>query len=391
MSLPGDAAEGPGPLAIQRTEIDGVPVFHLPEARRSTVALQFRVGRSDEPFPRMGVTHVVEHLAMFRLRPHPYRANAFVDNIRTVFHADGTPEELRAFVQGIVGALGDLPLDRLADETRILRTEAMQRTSSIWDLLAWYRYGSVGPGALALAEYGLNGLPADTVVGWARDWFTRGNAALWIAGPMPADLRIPLPDGPRRSIPPATPIPGLPLPAWTPGNVPGIALGLHTPRTFEATVGLRILTKRLETHLRYDLGRSYEVSLAYQSLDAEEALSSLFASCLEADAAKVSAAFLATVEAFAASGPTDDELAEDRAAFERAFSDPDEGYGELDRAVSCELTGKPFDSVADMRAGLAAVTIDTVRDAIRRTLDSAILTGHVDGDAVSTTIPSRSA
>jgi hypothetical protein len=383
MTLSGEAADGPSHLSVQRTEIDGVPVFHLPEARRSTVALQFRVGRSDEPFPAMGVTHVVEHLAMFRLRPHPYRANAFVDNIRTVFHADGSPDELRSFLHGIVGALGDLPLDRLADETRILRTEAMQRTSSIWDLLAWYRYGSVGPGALALTEFGLNGLAPANVIAWSRDWFTRGNAALWIAGPMPDGLRLELPDGPRRPIPRAVPIPGLPLPAWTSGNVPGVALGLHTARTFDATIALRILTKRLETHLRYDLGRSYEVSLAYQSLDADEALSSLFASCLEADAGKVSGAFLETVEGFAASGPTDEELSDDIAGFERAFSDPDEGYAELDRAVSCELTGKPFDSVADMRAGLSAATKESVRDALRLALDSAILTGLVDGEAVA--------
>jgi hypothetical protein len=385
MTEPIDAAPSPwdpGHAAIERLEIDGVAVFHLPDARRPTVALQFRVGRSDEPFPRMGITHVVEHLAFFKLGPRNHPTNGFVDNIRTVFHATGTEDELVSFLHGIIAALADLPLDRLTDESRILRTEALRRSPSLWEQLAWYRYGSLGPGTLGMEEYGLNGLPSAAVAGWSRDWFNRGNAALWIAGPVPAGLRLELPDGPRRPIPPAVPIADLPLPAWTTNRLPGIALGLLTQRSFDATIAGRILTKRLETHLRYELGRSYEVSIAYQPLDANEALSSIFASCLEEDAEKVRAAFLATVDQFASSGPTEQELADDRTAYDRAMTDPDAGYGELDRAAHSELTGHPYSTTAELRAEMRSATPASVRDAIARALDGAILMGPLGGAPV---------
>jgi hypothetical protein len=393
MTEPIDAPSGAGPdpalgappasardtaqLEVLRTEIDGVPVFHLPDARRPGVALQFRVGRTDEPFPWMGITHVVEHLAMFTLGSRRHPANAFVDNIRTVFHANGSPAELAEYLSGVVAALTDLPMARLADELRILRTEAMTRSPSIWDLLAWYRYGCTGPGLMGVGEYGLSGLGAATVSAWSRDWFNRGNAALWIAGPIPDGLRLPLPEGTRRPIPPSVPIANLPLPAWTPGRIPGIALGLLVPRTFDASIGGRILTQRLEKHLRYELGRSYEVSIAYQPLDAREGMSSIFASCLDEDAEKVRAAFLSIVDQFAAGGPTEDELRDDRHDYDRSMEDPDAGYGFLDRAVHNELIGRPLDTPAAMRAELDAVTPDSVRDAFRAALDTAILMGPI--------------
>jgi hypothetical protein len=362
---------------IQRLEIDGVPVFWLPDGRRPMAALQFRVGRSDEPFPRMGVTHVVEHLAFFSLRPREFQANGFVDNIRTVFHVSGDGAEISAFLGRIIEALGALPLDRLTDELRILRTEAQRRTASIWDQLAWYRYGAVGQGSVVLPEFGLNGLDRDAVSGWSREWFTAGNAVLWVAGPIPDGLRLALPPGERKPIPPSVPLPTLELPAWSGSRIPGIALGLVVPRASAPTMGTRILTKRLEQHLRYELGRSYEVSIAYQPLDAVEGQASIFASCLEADAPKVRAAFLATLDEFLASGPTDAEMDQDRAGAERAFADPDSGYGELDRAAHGELIGYPHDTSEQLLAEMRAISPEEARAAVEAAVDGGILIGPV--------------
>lgn len=364
--------------AIQRLEIDGVPVFWLPGSRRSVAALQFRVGRSDEPFTTMGITHIVEHLAFFKLGKTKYGSNGFVDNIRTVFHASGEPADLGAFLHGIIAALRELPLERLADESRILRTEARNRQASIWDTLAWYRYGAAGQGSAALPEFGLGTVSSDAVARWSAEWFTAGNAIVWIGGPLPDGLRLDLPAGPRRPVPAAVPIADLPLPAWAPTRIPGIAMGLAVRRESAAAMANRILTRRLEHHLRYELGRSYEVSLAYQPLDGVDGHASLFASCLDDDAAKVRAAFLATVDQFTHGGPTDEELADDCDGFARHMADPDAGLGTVERAASSELIGHRPDTPAELLAEMHSVRSADVRDAMASAMDRAILIGPVD-------------
>jgi predicted Zn-dependent peptidase len=50
---------------IRRDVIDGVTVFWTPDAKRRMGALQFRVGQSDETPSTAGVSHIVEHLALF--------------------------------------------------------------------------------------------------------------------------------------------------------------------------------------------------------------------------------------------------------------------------------------------------------------------------------------
>ena len=363
---------------IQRIEIDGVPVWWLPDDRRSMVSLQFRIGRADEVFARMGITHIVEHLAFFKLGRPAYNANGHVENIRTVFHAVGTPDDVREFVHGIVAALGDLPLDRLADEARILRTEATHRSGSLWDHLTWLRYGAIAQGSAGLPELGLNELDPAVVTRWSAEAFTSDNASLWIAGPITDGLRIDLPRGERRPVPMSDLVPGVTLPAWAPSRIGGIALGLVVPRTSHATMAGRILTKRLETHLRYELGRSYEVSIAYQPLDAAVGHASIFASCLDEDAERVRAAFLATVDELVASGPTDEELADDCAGYARHLADPDAGYAELDRACENELVGRRQMTADALLAEMRATTPDDVRDALETALAEAILMGPLD-------------
>jgi len=364
------------PGRIERLEVDGIPVFWLPDGRRPMASLQFRVGRSDETFVSMGVTHLVEHLAFFKLGRRDH-ANGFVDNIRTVFAIHGDAAEIREFLGSICDAIHDLPLDRLGNEARILRAEALRRAPSIFDELAWLRYGAVGHGLANLAEYGLARLGGADVSAWAASRFGAGNAAVWIAGPLPDDLRLPLPPGPRHAVTLPDPIPDLSLPAWTGSRIPGIALGAVVSREWSSTMGMRILTKRLEQRLRYEMGRSYEVSLAYAPLDANVGQASVFASCLDADAVEVRSAMLAVIDQFAHQGPTADEMADDRAQFSRFKDDPDGGYALLDRAVHGELLGVPRKSPEEDLADHASVTGEQIRTAFGRAMDGALLAGPI--------------
>lgn len=362
---------------IERLEIDGVTVYWAPQAPRSMAALQFRSGRTDEPFAQMGVSHLVEHLALYPMGRRPYATNGFVDHVRTVFHASGRPDEVGAHLTEVAGHLAALPTDRLADESRILRTEAMQRTPTIGEHLLWFRYGATGFGSLVLPELGLGVIDGAAATAWAAVHHTRGNAAAWIAGPMPDGLRLELPPGERLATVPRTAVDPLPLPAWTPGRLPGVALGVVIPRTSAATMAMRILTARLEQRLRYDLGKSYEVSLAYLPLDAEVGHGSLFASALDGEVEAVRTHFLDSVDAFLLAGPTAEELAQDVDGYERSMDDPDAVVGELERVVFNDLLGHPQDAPGELLAEMRAVTPELARAAAEAAIDGSLLAGPV--------------
>src|ERR687883_1395831 len=97
---------------VERSDIAGIPVFvaseHAagPQAPSSArCALMFGVGRSDEALHRGGITHLVEHLTLFPVGRQVYSYNGFVDPVRTVFHAEGTPVECAQFLEVVATSL----------------------------------------------------------------------------------------------------------------------------------------------------------------------------------------------------------------------------------------------------------------------------------------------
>jgi zinc protease len=362
---------------VRRDVVDGVTVYWTPDAARRIGSIQFRIGRADERFTTTGVTHLVEHLSMFPLGRQPYGHNGFVEHVRTVFHANGSDAEVVGFLGAITDHLSALPVDRLEPEGRVLRTEASTRPPNIPGLLLWYRYGARGYGLLGVPENGLHRLGADDVTSWSAAGFTRGNAVAWYSGPLPDGLRFSLPDGPRLPPPDRVDIPDLPAKAWIPGQFPGVALGILVHRDSPSAMGLRIVTHRLEQKLRYDLGRSYEVSLAYLPLDANVAQGSIFASCLPAEAATVRDDFLSVVAGFVSTGPKPAELTDDIADFERHLADQDSIYSELERAAFNELLGHPPDSGEQILEEMRAVSPSQVHHAIEAALATAYLVDPV--------------
>ena len=82
---------------LERAEIDGIPVVWSDTTGGPFVAaLAFRVGRTDEPLPQAGISHIVEHLALSRLGMQEYDHNGFVDATRTVFHSVGLARRRRS-------------------------------------------------------------------------------------------------------------------------------------------------------------------------------------------------------------------------------------------------------------------------------------------------------
>src|SRR4029077_7229945 len=110
---------------VRRSEISGVTIYWSDDAPRRMANLSFRTGRWEEPFTKTGVNHLIEHLAMFGVGRVPYAANAYVDHVRTAFHAQADEDELVRHIADISRMFSNLPFERLQDEARILRTESV--------------------------------------------------------------------------------------------------------------------------------------------------------------------------------------------------------------------------------------------------------------------------
>jgi hypothetical protein len=357
-----------------RTEVDGIPTLWLDAGEGPFVAaLSFRVGRADEPAPRSGISHIVEHLALARLGVQPYDHNGFVDATRTNFHSVGRPDDAVQFMGAVAGALADPPLDRLLLERRVLRSEHDQQGPSIGGAVRWFRWGYTGHGLIGEEELGLEWLGPDPVRDWIAGRFTRANAVLWLSGPPPADLRIPLPDGPAYGPPPNGPIPTLRFPLHHTWNGPGVTLAWLMPRQPESNMLINIAHRRARQRLRFDLGLIYDVSMDYDPLDADTAHVTLGADCPDERVAQVRDALLTVVDELASTGPTTEELAAEVTGFVRQFDDRDARIGFLDASVIDLLFRREPRTAEQIIEGRRLVTPDHAATTLRTSLESLLL------------------
>lgn len=326
-----DALMSPVP-PINRTEVDGVRTLWIDEPGPTIATLVFRVGRSDEPTPLSGITHIVEHLSLSALGVQDYDHNGFVDGQQTAFTSMGRSDEVRTFLEAVVHGLTHPPLDRLLLERRILREEREQRGPSIGGALRWYRFGYAGQGrALGPGddELALDWLGPEPVEAWVRRWFTRQNAILWLTGPVPAGLRLDLPEGEPAPVPDITPTPGVLFPAHLAWDGPAATLGYTATRTSAIHVASNVAHRRARQRLRFDQGLVYDVELDYEPIAPTVAHVMLGASCPDERIRQVVDGLLAIVRELAADGPTDQELGQEMSAYVRQYEDRDGRIGLL--------------------------------------------------------------
>lgn len=248
-------------------EVDGVPAMwrQVPQVP-FTAGLIFRVGRADEQLARAGVTHLLEHLALFEVgREHPdLRFNGQVDATTMSFHIEGTPEQAVEFVRDVATKLHALPGDRLEAERDILRAESSQHSlNGVLAALVRWRFGARGYALPAYQELGLHELTLDDLHEWAATFATKANAILWFTGEPPSELRIPLPEGKYVPAPDLTDM--LPLfPCWFsdgPATVSGALSVIN--RSVAGQALSAVLERRLMQRVRYELGATYSPVVQY--------------------------------------------------------------------------------------------------------------------------------
>lgn len=225
---------------MRRAEVDGIPAVLAPVTGPAHAGLVFRVGTADEPLARRGITRLVEHLVTDGLGGSG-RTSWTTGPEHTYFHVQGSPAEITEFLTGVCDALRDPPLDRLAEVRDLVQGAQPER-----DPLPMWRHGARGFGVVSYPEWALAGLTAEHVRDWIARYFTRDNAALWVAGEEVTEgLRLDLPTGERQ--PPPSAATTLPVtPAWFAGGVGWDTVVARGP-------GAAVFANVLERHVRRDL------------------------------------------------------------------------------------------------------------------------------------------
>ncbi|GGN27139.1 zinc protease [Actinoplanes campanulatus] len=242
---------------IKRLEVDGVPAVLGPASGPTHAGLVFRVGTADEPLARRGLTRLVEHLVTDGLGTDGRQLGA-TGAEHTFFHMHGTPTEVAEFLTGVCGALRNPPAARLATVRQLVQGTPPDR-----DPLPMWRHGARGFGVPSYPEWALPGITEDDVREWIARYFTRENAALWVAGEeIPEGLVLNLPSGERRPAPTVTT--ELPVtPAFFSRAGGTIAWDTVVRREARAAVFATVLERRMMNDLRRRDGISYQPHTEY--------------------------------------------------------------------------------------------------------------------------------
>lgn len=367
------AATGPDSPTCERVDVDGVPVFWTSLPGELRAALMFRVGYVDEEPVRRGITHLVEHLVLSTIDDGVHHAwNGFVDPMRTVFFAAGEPAEVAAFLAHICRVVGDLPVDRLDTEKRVLQAEAArQPAAGVWADLLHARYGMQGAGLVSLREFALDAAGPAEVTDWADQRFCRDNAAVWLTGEPPVNLALPLVGG-RRWPCPSLPPSYVTEPTFMSGGPDGAAFGLITELREPMQVGLTVLEQRLTRRLRHLEGTSYSVGWSGLQIAAAHAHAVVGVDAGDGRAPAAWVGLREEAEALAATPPSEEEVRLAAARIARATRGSEAAPGYLDRVATRELTGRPHRSREAFEAALGTVTPDAVREEFAAAMEAVI-------------------
>ncbi|WP_432519626.1 hypothetical protein [Kineococcus sp. SYSU DK006] len=358
---------------IAVTEVDEVPVVWAAGPAPLSASLVFRVGQADEAFLDGGVTHLVEHLVMRGVGRVPIEANAHVSTHTTAFEATGSAHHVVAFLASVCEQLGRLDTAALDVERRVLAAEA-ERGSGAGPAAeaAALRYGCRGAGLLAYRDLGVPRLDAAAVAAWAARWFTRGNAVLALTGPVPEDLRLPLPPGERAAVAPATRR-ALRLPAWeSPAGGTAVSLPLAAGDGSDLALA-RLLARAAEDAVRHERGLAYDVDTDVLLVDPVTSEVALHADNDPAHAAEVAGLLLDVLERFAADGPAAQDLAADVAQAFEALADPRRTGDAVGAAAHELLLGLPLRTPADRYEQTRRRSAGQLREAVRAALGAAVV------------------
>jgi hypothetical protein len=357
---------------VNVAEIDGVQVCWREAPGPLSAGLVFGCGTRDETFLTIGVTHLVEHLVMAALPRVHHDHNASVDLVCTEFFATGRPEQIVSFLRAVCDAIATVPVDRLVQEAGVLDAEAGFAVHPTGAVLLTRRYGARDVGLETYAGPGHDRIGADAVLAHAARFFVAGNAALWLTGPPPPGLRLPLPPGARvrRSEP-------VPLtrdgPSWSQELVPACGLLLSGDRDPAWNIAMAVLDERIRAEARHRRGLSYDVFGEVVPVGPEARQYLIGADARDGQDAAVAEIIWERTRQLAANGPTDAELDHEKTGVVETHQDPRWPAEEAAQCARAAVLGLPRDDPQTRLAAVAALTGDDVARCLTAALPTALI------------------
>jgi zinc protease len=345
---------------IQRTEVDGVPTCVLPSSGPLAAGLVFRVGRADESLPMAGLTRLVAYLAGDAQAQASYATECESGLVTTTFAVRGSATDLQRFLDGIVAALAQPPLDRLATARAVL---AGRGDADPMAALLRRRYGAAGYGLAGFAPLGIPVATPEAVTEWAGSRFSRGNAVLWISGELPAGLRLRLPGGPSRPLPPAEAV--LPAgPSWFADDVTTLRYDALLPHSPAARAYAQVMHRELQRTLRQDMAVSYSPGVAY--LNRRDGSARLLAQVdvLPAQREAALRGFLAALDRVAGGTVDPSDVAALRSRAEKPVTGSGAERGRLVSYALDVLCGQPPEEAEPVLAPSTGDIVAVARDAV---------------------------
>jgi zinc protease len=366
----------PEPVPVTVTEVDGVPTVWAPVAGPLRATLLLRVGVSDETLLTHGITHLLEHLALFGVGRPGDHSNGSVAATHTLFHAVGDDESVTTFLAAATRQLADPPVHRLDDERGVLAAEHAGRRRNIWDQHLLWRYGATGYGVAGHEPFGERRVDAAALTAWSHRYATRGNAVLWLSGPPPAGIRLHLPDGER--IPARDPRETIVsrYPAWFTGPDDSASLDAIVPRGVATSVLAYVLRSRLVDDLRSRRALAYSPDADGIRVTGDVVRLMAHTDLVPGRQSEGVRPFVEALEELADPGAPGAVRAEDVAAWNRIRRqhalEPGYGLAWLDGAAWDLLHGRPPQTPAEVEAEADALTPADVTTAARQALESAL-------------------
>lgn len=303
--------------ATHTRRVDGVEVHHLDADGPLTADLLFRVGVVDETVSTLGLSHLVEHLALDGVEGLEPDVDGESAMTYTVMRVRGTPERVADRLERICARLSALAAGgvsdaELAHARRVLEAEGggpMADGPHAAEHLH-HRLGAAGFGLGVVPARFLARITPAEVADWAGTRFTAGNALLVLSGPAPETLRLPLPVGARRPLP-ETPFLARPYPAefLSGGEEPSVSFVLddvHDTSPAALVLLVSALRARVFRTLRQERGIVYDVAVDAAVLG-RHGLLTVVVRCAEKDAVPALQGVLEILRGLRDGGAHDDE------------------------------------------------------------------------------------